>query len=538
MYQTGRTPDYNPKEPMGLMYLAAELRRRGLRAEILDADLQALTIEETVGEIIARPAVVIGFSVLQRALPSLKVIIERLREHRLKSHICCGGVGATLSAIHLLDRLPDIDSVVLGDGELTLADLTEHIKYGYGWQQVPGLAYRGFGGINFNEQPIKPDLDELLPPVRDILPTCLGKTNYATIVGSRGCYGGCTFCSNSSFERHASGPKWRGRNPLSIVDEIELLHREYGVRAVKFNDPNLFGPGRRGQQHVETMCQELIRRGLNDRLSLMAFTRASDLTRANCRLLRQAGFERMLIGIETFVPRVLQLLHKGETAEQIRFGISCLQSAGISVVPGFIIFNPYTTFDSLEHDLGLLDHYRFAVLLSKSMRIFDGTALQRIMLEEGRLHRRDPFVGYHEYTVDRSVAAVYGCLKEVAVHWLRPLTQRYQDKFWEIKKGSTFVSRTGYYSIQHLIYSLESGLLRRLIAWVRSGQAEEASVTKALDQSRSLLRDLENFYVGTDDNVERLTDSFSTSCLVRSVREILREQPYESFPEKYRWAND
>jgi len=51
MYQTGRIPDYNPKEPMGLMYIAATLRRNGYSIEILDADILALTLEETVAEL-------------------------------------------------------------------------------------------------------------------------------------------------------------------------------------------------------------------------------------------------------------------------------------------------------------------------------------------------------------------------------------------------------------------------------------------------------------------------------------------------------
>jgi len=74
MYQSGRIPDYNPKEPMGLMYIDATLRRNGHSAEILDADIMALTIDETVAEIVKRPAKVIGFSVMQRALPSVKLL--------------------------------------------------------------------------------------------------------------------------------------------------------------------------------------------------------------------------------------------------------------------------------------------------------------------------------------------------------------------------------------------------------------------------------------------------------------------------------
>src|SRR3989338_5917252 len=87
MYQSGRIPDYNPKEPMGLMYVSATLERAGYSVEILDADILALTIEQTIDEIIKRPAMVIGFSVMQRALPSVRLLAEELRSKGVISHM-------------------------------------------------------------------------------------------------------------------------------------------------------------------------------------------------------------------------------------------------------------------------------------------------------------------------------------------------------------------------------------------------------------------------------------------------------------------
>ena len=106
MYQSGRIPDYNPKEPMGLMYIGANLRREGYSVEILDADILALTLEQAVVEILKRPAKIIGFSVMQRALPSVELLAERLRKEGVTSHICCGGFTATLSAKHILEWIP------------------------------------------------------------------------------------------------------------------------------------------------------------------------------------------------------------------------------------------------------------------------------------------------------------------------------------------------------------------------------------------------------------------------------------------------
>ncbi|MBU0625339.1 cobalamin-dependent protein [Patescibacteria group bacterium] len=539
MYQTGRIPDYNPKEPMGLMYLAAELRRQGTTVEILNADLSALTIEKTVGEIVARPAAVIGFSVLQRALPSLQLIVEELRRRGVTSHICCGGVGATLSAAHILECLPGVDSIVFGEGELALAKLVTKVKHSQDLRSIPGLLIRQGEILYKTGRQNKPEIDALPVPVRDSLSICTARTGYATIVGSRGCYAACTFCSNSEFERKSCGSGWRGRNPIAIVDEIEWLHHEYGVNAIKFNDPNLFGPGRRGEEHVNLLCQELIRRQLN-KLHLMAFTRASDLTAGNCRLLRQAGFERLLIGIETFESEALHQLRKGETAEDIHRGLGHLVHANISIVPGFIIFNPYTTLASLERDLAWLDSYKFTVILSKAMRIFDGTALQAIMDQAGRLRQADPFEGYHQYTVDRDVATVYACLKEVAVKWLNVVTRHYQDRFWDIKKSPSFSDRSEFYSLQKILYAIESHLLRVLIGWVRDRNGSRRDVEQELNQIKRSLLDVELFLTGREPGQISggVVSTLSVNELTDNLLHLLITRPHDTFPEKYRWAND
>lgn len=140
MYQSGRIPDYNPKEPMGLMYIGAALRQKGYLTEILDADILSLTIEQTVAEIIKRPSKIIGFSIMQRALPSVKLLTEKLRSKGVTAHICCGGFTATLSAKHILEQLQVIDSIVLGEGEETFSYLIKAIKESSNWEYLGSYA--------------------------------------------------------------------------------------------------------------------------------------------------------------------------------------------------------------------------------------------------------------------------------------------------------------------------------------------------------------------------------------------------------------
>jgi len=538
MYQSGRIPDYNPKEPMGLMYIGATLRRNGYSAEILDADILTLTIEETVAEIMRRPSKVIGFSVMQRALPSVKLLVEKLRSRGISSHICCGGFTATLSAKHILERIPAIDSIVLGEGEITFSNLVQAIKESSDWKHFPGIAFRQNGKVIVNQPATKIDIDSLPWPNRDLLSVCLKKTNYATILASRGCYGICTFCSNQAFERTSVGSNWRGRNSVDVVDEIEELKTTYGVRVFKFNDPNLFGPGLSGRQHVVDICNEIITRNIGD-LHLMGFCRSNDIDLEVARLMKQAGFERLLIGIESANPAVLRLFRKGESLQIIHQSIDILRQVGIDIVPGFMIFNPYTTIETLEADLDFLETYKFTPTLSKSLRIFDGTPLQEIMASEGRLVWRSPLEGYHEYLIDPVIASIYMVLKTISVEWIDLFRKTYQDEIWGIKKAPAFNKRMNFDALSRLVFILEKETLQSLLCWVKSGFSYQ-DIVEQITRLRDRLASAEQHIISASGLPQPILNvqNFSITDLAGRIHSILVNKVFRTFPEQYRWRDD
>lgn len=538
MYQTGRVPDYNPKEPMGLMYIRSFLERNGYSVEILDADILALTIDETISEITKRPAKIIGFSIMQRALPSLKLLVEKLSEEKVKSHICCGGFAATLSCKHILKEIPGIDSIVLGEEEIVLSQLVKLISESADWKELSGLAFRDKGQIIINQPADKPNIESLPWPSRSLLPICLEKTNYATILASRGCYGVCSFCSNQSFERSSSGANWRGRNPVDIVDEIDSLRKSHNVKVFKFNDPNLFGPGLSGRQHVVDICNEIISRDITD-LHLMGFCRSNDIDLEIAQLMRRVGFERILIGIESANPFILKLFRKGESLRTISQSIEVFKQVGIGIVPGFMIFNPYTTIKTLETDIEFLEKYDFTPTLSKSLRIFDGTPLQEIMSSENRLIWCSPLEGYHEYLVDPLIAAIYMALKTISVEWTSMVFKSYQEEIWKIKKADGFKQRLDFDSLSKSIFLLEKEILKKLIFWSKIG-VNYRSVVEHIKKLKRQLVNIEQFIISTSSIKESVLDvqEFSVSDLSGRIYSILLNKVFRTFPEQYRWKND
>ncbi len=447
---------------MGLMYLASLLRQDHRKTEIFDADVEAWTLQQTVRKIMEENPPIVGFSVFQRALPSLELVVRNLREKGYTGHITCGGITPTLSHSYMSEKIGDfVDSIVLGEGENTLRQLTDRILTGQNWETLPGIAYlKRDSNIQVVNTPIDfIDLDTLPFAARDYLEFCLGKTNYATMMGSRGCYGVCTFCSNFSFENFHPGPRWRSRNPISVVDEMQDLFESRGITVFKFNDPNIFGPGNKGRDHVKHICTELIHRNL--KFHLMGFCRGDDITKdpSIVNELKAAGFERLLIGVESANNEILDRFRKLETIEGMDQALAILHNAGISTVLGFMIFNPYTTIDTLKTDLAFLrrrgDVYP---TLCKALRIFDGTPIQTLMEKEGRLIPKNPFEGYHDYVMPKDVAAIYALMKVLFVNCLDKIRAAGQEKIWGVKKSDSFRDRQDFNSLAEGFFTIESFL--------------------------------------------------------------------------------
>ena len=323
-----------------------------------------------------------------------------------------------------------------------------------------------------------------------------------------------------------------------MVDEIEGLKRAHGVKVFKFNDPNLFGPGLNGRQHVVDICNEIIGRNIGD-LHLMGFCRSNDIDLEVAQLMRRAGFERVLIGIESANSTVLRLFRKGESLRTIRQSIDILRQVGIGIVPGFMIFNPYTTIETLEVDIDFLETYGFTPTLSKSLRIFDGTFLQEMMASEDRLVWRSPFEGYHEYLVDSSVASIYMALKTISVEWVDLLRKTYQGEIWGIKKAPAFNQRLDFDALNKLVFVLEKEILKSLLSWVKSGFKYQ-DIVEQITRLKDQLVEAEQHIVFASGLAESTLNiqSFSVTDLAGRIHSILANKIFRTFPEQYRWRDD
>lgn len=568
IYISNRIPDYDPKEPLGLLSLLAVLRQEGYSCALLNADFLGLSVESTLDAIMSFAPRVVGFSICERAIDVCKVLIPVLRHRGFSGQIIAGGFYATLAPETLLTRIPEIEGLILGEGEKTLLEVLSG-----GFVGTLGVVYQNNGAII--REPCRPairDLDTLPFPARDWLKASVNRVGYGSVHSSRGCQGNCTFCSQRSFDRANPGARWRGRSAENVVDELEYLDRTYGVGVIKFGDDNIFGPKQVGQIRIVDICEGILRRGL--KLRLMGYCRVDNVNRDVVQLMKRAGFERVLVGIETMHHHTLKKFRKGISPQKSRNALEILSDEGLSVAHAFILFNPYSTIKSIEQDLAFLDsEHGYASSIAKSLKVHAGTDIQHVLETDGLLLPVEEGSGqYHNYRVPNDVARLYGMLKSVWRAWIDSFSFEMRPYTIQLKKSPNFNARSGWDSYLEYMWQVQYYLVRSIIQWIKEDTFDQQTCITALHEACGRLQCLADAILSQmkaikEEQGEEISDldysipypqlqifwrknapihghempdlfTVDESIIAREMSAIFNDRSLVILPEHYRWNDD
>ncbi len=322
--------------PLGLSYLAAMLDPQRHQVKIIDAVgenyrqvfpwkehfLRGLTFDEILNAI-PQDSRIVGISNLYTfAFLIAAEIARRVKERFPDVTIVFGGAHPTIMTRQTLAH-PEVDFVVLSEGEHTFRDLVQAIENGGGWETIDGLGYKRDGEIIINPKTrfIK-DLDEIPFPRRDLLPMdnyfrarephgSANRLHWTTMIATRGCPYGCTFCNTPQIWQR----RWRARSPKNVVDEIESLKRTFGVTEIHFEDESLTT----SKEWVMAFCRELIDRNLGIIWQTSNGVRAESIVEETLDLMIASGCTQVTIAAESGSPRILkQVIEKRLNLDAVR----------------------------------------------------------------------------------------------------------------------------------------------------------------------------------------------------------------------------
>ena len=214
------------------------------------------------------------------------------------------------------------------------------------------------------------------------------------IMSGRDCWHGkCTFCSWTTLY-----PKYRTRDPIDVVDEIEMLVTKYGVKEI-MDDSGSFPVG----SWLTTFCEEMIRRGLPKKVRLDCNMRFGRLAREDYRLMRRAGFQFVLFGVESANQETLDRFVKSLKVEDVEKGARWATEAGLDVHVTFMFGHAWEGPKEIANTVALARRLLakgWAKTLQCTLTIpYPGTPLFKELDANGGLATKD----WDEYDMRRAI---------------------------------------------------------------------------------------------------------------------------------------
>ena len=234
--------------PMGVTYLASYLEENGFTADILDLDTSIPSrYEKTVLEKV-KDYRYIGISFITMFYDLAVRLAVEIKKNNPGIQVVLGGPHASFDYENILNNVPEVDFIIVGEGERALASLLKNTD------EKSGIAYRSGRDIKVSETAEIEDLDSIPFPARDkCKPIDYDYFDETPVLTSRGCTRRCSFCVE-----HRMFPRKRFRSAANVADEIEQLVSA-GKREILIYDSDFAV----SKQHVKKIAAELNSRSLS-----------------------------------------------------------------------------------------------------------------------------------------------------------------------------------------------------------------------------------------------------------------------------------
>jgi radical SAM superfamily enzyme YgiQ (UPF0313 family) len=351
---------------LGLAYVSAMLQNSGHEVVVLDGKLNDLTASSIVDLAVAENPGLIGITCMTVEFPMAAGIAEQIKR-RCGIPIVLGGAHVNAVGSVTLEECAAIDFACVGEGEHFILEMIEMLQGDRAPAEVSGLCYRAGESILTTEVRAYPDNYDALPfPAWHLFKV----GEQVPILTHRGCPYRCTFCG------HNSGFKARFRSVESVLAELNYIVATFAPSVVRFEDET-FGLD---IKRTTAILNGIIEQGLNKRVMFSAQTRVDRVDDQFIRLLRDANFDFLELGVESGNPQILKEIKKGISLDQVERAVSLARQFGLNVWCKFILGHPNETPKTLRDTIrviGALNPERLSVSI---MTPYPGTPIHKMAL--------------------------------------------------------------------------------------------------------------------------------------------------------------
>lgn len=373
----------NRMAPLGLLSIAAYLKKEGHQVFVYDC-LGPAALDNPIAntkKILEFKPDLVGFSATTSGFFDGLQMAEAIKRFDNQISIVFGGVHISALGGELLERFNDIDFLCMGEGEITLAQLTS----GQDISTIDGLIWRE--GKIAKTNPVRTqisDLDTLPFPAYELLEAFpkgyhLPLFSYirspgATMVTSRGCPYQCSYCDRSVF-----GRGYRYHSSQYIYEHMSYLRHRFGIRHINIYD-DLFTTHR---NRIENLCELLASKPLGIQFNCaVRVGHADDLLLG---MLKKAGALQISVGIESGDQDLLELHKPGVYLKEVRDTIRRIQRKGLRAKGLFMMGLPGESVESIQKTSDFLMSLNLDDMNMSKFTPFPGAPVWKTIYEYGTL---------------------------------------------------------------------------------------------------------------------------------------------------------
>lgn len=333
--------------PLGTLYVSSYLK------QAQNANVWTLNLNHKEGEeekilsnyICQYDIDIFGVGGLSGEYIDIARMIRYAKKAKPEIKIIVGGGIMTADPKATMQAMPEVDYGIIGEGEITIAELVNNLTNNYPVNLIDGLIFPESGKYTITPQRKEiVNLDEL--PFPDYEGFDYGtylKENFDTsdegkkysqvsVIGGRSCKYNCTFCF------HPSGSTYRQRSLDSIFSEIDYLVSNYNISYIALRE-ELFATD---NLRVKEFCKRVESYNFDWSIQL----RIDNVNKELVELLKNTRCRYVFVGVESASDEVLRSMRKGITLDQIEEALTLLKDAGLNSRSGVIFGDSVETWET------------------------------------------------------------------------------------------------------------------------------------------------------------------------------------------------
>ncbi|MEN8905432.1 MAG: radical SAM protein [Clostridiales bacterium] len=403
-------------EHLGIALLSSVLTQNNILNKIIDARMYNLSPEQASENIDIYD--MIGLTIPlgeSEAVPWTIEFVERCKKINPKVHLIAGGYLPTILPEIVFEYIPDIELIVLGEGEETIIEIITAYKNGTSIESIPGIVYRKKNSIIKNQpRSLIMNLNSNPLPYR-YAKDFANEEFEAHIEGARGCMNNCIFCVIKPFFCN-NKTQWRARSAESLIREVKYIEKAYPAsKRIRFVDPDFIGDPDQKKERILEFCK-LLKSNRLLKYSFFFESRVHNITNKTIdmlRLMKETGFVEVYLGLESGSDSILKIMNKQATVQDSINAINILKEVGIDIAYGFMMFTPWTNMDDVKKNIEFLakiGDVQFDRLFHKLYLIPKTPSTK--MAERKKLLRGMNADGYYDYDFEHNDVAVLASVRD------------------------------------------------------------------------------------------------------------------------------